>query len=163
MRALPGSFHSHHRQLLQRERFIPELLIFESARDIGLDIVPASGEYSIVRAGGRVEQSFRHKVPSVIQTLRESAAAYVVITETGATWQASYLYRRWAKHSGVLLRIFVAIAYPAFKRLKNRVTPRAQLGTNGASIGGRAIPQIAHFFDTTQQTGACLNFCVGGI
>jgi hypothetical protein len=125
MRALPSSFQSHHRQLRQRQRLIPELLTFESARDIGLDIVPASGEYSIARAGGRVEQSFRHKVPSLIQTLRESAAAYVVITETGATWQASYLYRRWAKHSGVLLRIFVAIAYPSLMRLKNGVMHRA--------------------------------------
>ncbi len=125
MRALLCSFHSHHRQLLQRERFIPELLIFESARDIGLDIVPASGGYSIVRAGGRVEQSYRHNGPSVMQRLRESAAAYVVITETGAAWETSYLYRRWAKHSGALLRIFVAIAYPAFKRLKNRITSRA--------------------------------------
>jgi hypothetical protein len=61
MRALPGSFLSHHRQLLQRERFIPELLIFESARDIGLDIVPASGEHSIVRAGAGSNNRFAIK------------------------------------------------------------------------------------------------------
>jgi len=125
MRVLLGGFHSHHRQLLQRERFIPEVLIFESARDIGLDILPASGEYSIVRAGGRVEQSFRHNAPSVMQRLRENAAAYVVISEAGAAWETSYLYRRWARHSGALLRIFVAVAYPAFNRLKARVTSRA--------------------------------------
>ena len=125
MRAVLGSFNSHHRQLHQRERFIPELLIFESARDIGLKIVPALGAYSIVRAEGRIEQTFRHNVPSVMQRLRENAAAYGVITEAGAAWEASYLYRRWEKHSGVLLRIFVAISYRAFKRLKNRITPRA--------------------------------------
>ena len=125
MRTLLSSFHSHHQQLLQRERFIPELLIFESAREIGLDVVPASGEYSIVRAGGRAEQSFRQNVPSLFQTLKESAAAYVVITESGAAWKGSYLYRRWQKHSGALQRIFVTIAYRPFKRIKNRITSRA--------------------------------------
>ena len=125
MRALLSHFHNHHRQLLQRERFIPELLIFESAREIGLDVVSASGEYSIVRAGGRAEQSFRYNVPSLMQRLRESAAAYVVITETSAAWQASYLYRKWEKHSGTLLRIFVSLAYRPFKRIKNRITSRA--------------------------------------
>ncbi len=125
MRALLGGFHSHHLQLLQRERYIPELLIFESARDIGLDIVPASGEYSIVRAHGRIEQSFRYNVPSLMQRLRESAAAYAVIAETGTAWEASFLYRCWEKHSDALLRIFVIIAYPVFKRLKNRITSKA--------------------------------------
>ncbi len=128
MRALLSSFHSHHQQLLQRERFIPELLIFESAREIGLDIVPASGEYSIVRAGGKAEQFFHHNVPSLMQRLKESAAAYVVIRETGAAWKDSYLYSRWEKHSGALLRIFVAIAYHPFKRIKNRITSRAWIG-----------------------------------
>ncbi len=128
MRALLSRFHSHHRKLLQRERFIPELLIFESAREIGLDVLPASGEYSIVRAGGRTEQSFRHNVPSLMQKLRDNAAAYVVITEAGAAWEASYLYRQWKKHSSAVLRIFVAIAYRPFKRIKNLITSREYLG-----------------------------------
>ena len=125
MRGLLSNFHSHHLQLLQGERFIPELLIFESAREIGLDIVPAAGEYSIVRAGGRAEQTFRNNVPSLIQKLRESTAAYTVITETGAAWATSYLYIRWKNHSGVLMRMFVAVAYRPFKRIKNRITLRA--------------------------------------
>lgn len=125
MRALLSRFHGHHQQLLQRERFIPELLIFESARDIGLDIAPTSGEYSIVRAGGRVEQSFCYNVPSLMQRLRESAAAYVVITETSTAWQASYLYGKWEKHSSPLLRKFVSIAYRPYKLIKNRITSRA--------------------------------------
>lgn len=125
IRALPKSFHSHHLQLLQRERFIPELLIFESAREIGLDVVPASGEYSIVRAEGKVEQFFRYSLPSLMQRLKESAAAYAVITEAGAACEVSYLYKRWKRHSSALLRIFVAIAYSPLKRLKNRITSRA--------------------------------------
>jgi hypothetical protein len=87
--------------------------------------VSASGEYSIVRAGGKAEQLFRHNVPSLIQRLRESAAAYLVITETGAAWKASYLYSQWEKHTGALLRIFVVIAYRPCKRFKNLITFRA--------------------------------------
>lgn len=125
MQTLLSEFDHRHRKMLQGERFIPELLIFESARAVGLNIVPASGEYSIVRAGGRVEQSFRHNIPSPMQRLRESAAAYVVITGMGAGWERSYLYQRWAEHSGAFLRKFVVISYRPFKRFKDQITSKA--------------------------------------